>query len=92
MVHDIQVTTVLSADFSFSCNYAFLWLNKSRHAPAVSKLIYILVTAVYSIVSKPDRSHRSVQFFQDERVHPERCGGSGPGYETSTSYSYIATG
>ena len=24
-------TTALSGDFSFSCDYAFLWLNKPRH-------------------------------------------------------------
>ena len=26
------MTTALSADFSFSCDYAFLWLNKFGHA------------------------------------------------------------
>ena len=31
-------------DFSFSCDYAFLWLNKSRHASSSVK-ICILVTA-----------------------------------------------
>ena len=37
--------TALSADYSFSCDYAFLWLNKSRHASSSVK-ICILVTAV----------------------------------------------
>ena len=31
-------TTALSADFSFSCDYAFLWLNKSRH---VAKCVHV---------------------------------------------------
>ena len=37
--------TALSADFSFSCDYAFLWLNKSRYASSSVKLC-ILVTTV----------------------------------------------
>ena len=40
-------TTALSADFRFSCDYAFLWLNKSRHTSSSVK-IGILVTAVSS--------------------------------------------
>ena len=41
--------TALSADFSFSCDYAFLWLNKSRHTSSSVK-ICIFVTAVSSIM------------------------------------------
>ena len=40
-------TTALSAVFSFSCDYAFLWLNKSRHTSSSVK-ICIFVTAVSS--------------------------------------------
>ena len=36
--------------FSFSCDYAFLWLNKSRHTSSSVK-ICILVTAVSSTKS-----------------------------------------
>ena len=39
-------TTALSADFSLSCDSAFLWLNKSRHTSSSIK-IGIFVTAVY---------------------------------------------
>ena len=42
-----RFTTALSADFSFNCDYAFLWLNKSRHTSNSVK-ICIFVIAVSS--------------------------------------------
>ena len=37
LLHDVLQTAV-SADFSFSCDYAFLWLNKSRHTSSSVKI------------------------------------------------------
>ena len=33
----MMFTTALLADFSFSCDYAFLWLNKSRYTSSSVK-------------------------------------------------------
>ena len=37
-------TTALSADFSFSCDYAFLWLNKYRHTSSSVKICIFMTT------------------------------------------------
>ena len=48
LVHDV-LQLHCQQIFSFSCDYAFLWLNKSRHTSSSVK-ICIFVTAVSSTI------------------------------------------
>ena len=61
-------TTALSADFNIGCDYAFLWLNKSRHASSSVKICILVIAAL--------RSKKSVHVAtgkQVEEKHVQVC-------------------
>ena len=45
LVHDVLQLHSRSADFSYSCDYAFLWLNKSGHTSSSVKICFLMTAS-----------------------------------------------